>query len=732
MTAAKKCAQCGGDVPLDVLWGLCSKCLYEEASRVPVTDGLFSGSDRRFGDYELGEPLGRGGMGVVYEATQLSLHRSVALKMIVDAEAASPTSRRRFTLEAEAAAKLDHPNIVPIYEVGEQDGQPFLSMKLIAGGNLRKKIANGDLCLTSRGGNTSKADIRERSVAIARFMSTISRAVHHAHQQGVLHRDLKPANILVDREGQPHLTDFGLAKLMDLAGDDGAAGPLTVSGTALGTPAYMAPEQAAGRHVSAASDIYSLGAILYEMLAGEPPFKAATLLETLRLVEEQEPAHPSVKNPRIDKDLDTICLKCLEKNPDARYPTAEALAEDLARWLRQEPIHARRASVGLRVRRWVARNRLGTALIVSLCVGLALAIILLQLALAGQREREERLANVRMRFSRSVEEMWSDTERQSVLISSTDLADLANLSSRVADALTMRLTFGLSINQEPLGQAEQYAPFLRSLELQMEKVLQRPLMIDLRLYKAESNAIRDAGRGQLDFQRMGALQYVLSRQTVPGLQPIVRERSIKEAVIFARTDSGVSNLAQVAGKRIAFGQTNSATSFWAKFHFVRAGIRATNFQACSHAQKGLRKSGDPALPEDRDAETESHKQALQNVLLNYADIGQAPRRHFQLARYKRGGLVPLHIYRVTSDVYVARPGIDPDVLNALRASLVSLTNTESKNFLAKLSQNVLIEGFDAVSDSDFDDIRSAQQNEVAEFDRGARYEEYLAKPALSR
>jgi tRNA A-37 threonylcarbamoyl transferase component Bud32 len=704
--------------------------LYDEATKLPVSEGVLSKRNRRFGDYELGEPLGRGGMGVVYHAMQVSLRRSVALKMILDSEAAAPTARRRFTLEAEAAAKLDHPNIVPIYEVGEHDGQPFLSMKFIAGENLRKKIADGDLCLTPKGSGTSKADIRDRAIAIARVMAAISRAVHHAHQHGVLHRDLKPANILVDRESQPHLTDFGLAKMLDSEAEEEPRAPLTLSGTALGTPSYMSPEQAAGRRLTAASDIYSLGAILYEMLAGEPPFQAGTLLETLRLVAEEEPKHPSVKNPRIDKDLDTICFKCLEKNPVARYPTAEALAEDLERWLRQEPIRARRAGLGLRVRRWVARNRVGTALIVSLCTGLAIALALLQLTMAHQKKLDLHRANALARFSRGVEEMWKDSERPWVPISSTDLAEIANLPPRTSDALTLRITFGLSINQEPFGQAMQYAPLLSVLEQRLEKSLQRPVQIDLRLYKSQTNALRDAARGQLDLQRMGAFNYVLLKQTHPGLEPVVRERGQREAVIFASAVSGVTNLAQVAGRRVAFGQTNSATSFWAKFHLARAGIRATNLQSYSLLENGnRRRDGDPARPEDQDPEIQSQKRVIQEVALGHADIGEAPRRQFELARYKRHGLVPLLVYSVTPDVYVARPGLEPEVLRALQESLGSIQGQEAKTLLAKLTHSVVIEGFDTIGDQDFDDIRSAQRREVAEFERGTQNETPKTQPA---
>ncbi len=734
--ARKICTQCGAEVSLTALWGLCAKCLYDGASKLSEAEEVFGARSRRFGDYELGEALGRGGMGVVYAAVQVSLRRPVALKMILGSEASSPIALQRFSLEAEAVAKLDHPNIVPIYEVGELEGQPFLSMKLIAGKNLRAKIAEGDLCLTPRGAGTSKTDLRERALVIARVMAAISRAVHHAHQHGVLHRDLKPANILMDLEGQPHLTDFGLAKMLDPEADGTPRARLTLSGTAIGTPSYMSPEQAAGRRLTAASDTYSLGAILYEMLAGEPPFQAGTLLETLRLVAEQEPKHPNLKNPRIDKDLDTICIKCLEKNSATRYPTAEALAEDLERWLRQEPIHARPASAGLRVRRWVARNRLGTALIVSLCTGLAVALVLLQQSLARQKKLDLHRANSVQRFSREVEEMWKDRARQFVLIHSSDLAELADLPPRQADALTTRLTLGISINSEPIGQAMQFAPFLAALEQRMEKALQCPVLIDLRLAKSEANSVRDASEGGLDVQRMGAFLYVLSKQTTPGLEPVVRERSRREAVIFASNNSGVTSLVQVAGQRVALGQTNSTISFWARVHLLRAGVRASDLRSLTHLSSVPQaRDEDPSRPkgsEDRDSEIRAHKRVIEEVSQGRADVGAAPRRNFEINRYRRGGLVELCSYPVTSDVYVARPDLDPEVVRALRESLVSFQNEEEAKLLLQLNDNVVIKGFEPVTDDSFNDLRSAMANEVAEFARGARNEKTAPTRAKAR
>lgn len=272
------------------------------------------------GDYELQEEIGRGGMGVVFRARQISLDREVAVKMILRGRLASEIDHSRFLSEASSTARLQHPNIVPVYEVGDIEGRPFFSMKFIDGETLGDKLADGPL--------------PEREAA--ELLVSISRAVGFAHQQGVMHRDLKPSNILIDSSGNPMVSDFGLAKRF------GVENELTRSGVVVGTPSYMSPEQASGRRdsVGPASDIYSLGCILYHALTGRPPLVAESVMELVLLVLEQDPTPPRALRPRLDRDLEMIVIRCLQKPPDLRYDTADKLADDLEAFLRDERVEA--------------------------------------------------------------------------------------------------------------------------------------------------------------------------------------------------------------------------------------------------------------------------------------------------------------------------------------------------------------------------------------------------------
>jgi tRNA A-37 threonylcarbamoyl transferase component Bud32 len=348
MTAARVCPQCGQPLSSDAPQGLCPECLLKAA--LPGQSALESSATglyespapeagvrlRYFGDFELLEEIARGGMGVVWKARQTSLNRDVALKMIRAGALASPEEVQRFLREAEAAANLQHPNIVAIHEVGQHDGQHYFTMDYVAGRDLGALVEDGPLSPNQAAG----------------YVKIIAEAIHFAHQRGILHRDLKPQNVLIDAADQPRITDFGLAKIMK----DGSR--LTQSGAIMGSPSYMPPEQAAGRHgdLGPASDVYALGAMLYELLTGRPPFRGATVLDTLLEVIEAEPVGPRRLKADIPPNLETICLKCLEKAPSARYPTARALSEELDRYLKGEPIHARPASAVRKAVSWARRH----------------------------------------------------------------------------------------------------------------------------------------------------------------------------------------------------------------------------------------------------------------------------------------------------------------------------------------------------------------------------------------
>src|SRR5256885_6534938 len=366
------CRNCGAKIFSDAPEGLCTGCVLEAAlgmavaggddlghaaSSMPATtpDDVAPASQKtvraaellgELGDYELLEEVGRGGQGVVFRARQKSLNRTVALKVISLGQWASKAHLKRFRLEAEAAAHLEHPGIVPIHEVGERDGQCYFSMKFVEGGQLDEVVRRAPM------------SIRQGAELIAK----VARTVHYAHEHGILHRDLKPGNILLDAKGEPQLTDFGLARLVE------SESSVTHTLEVLGTPSYMAPEQAVGNNaaISSVTDVYGLGAVLYHLLTGQPPFAGGTTYETIKLLLDTEPRQPRQLNPKIDRDLSTICLKCLEKDPKRRYSSALALAEDLERWLKHEPIQARHTGVFARGKKWLQRNPTSALLAASL------------------------------------------------------------------------------------------------------------------------------------------------------------------------------------------------------------------------------------------------------------------------------------------------------------------------------------------------------------------------------
>ena len=391
--------------------------------------GPGSGIDARsFGEYELLQMIAEGGMGVVYKARHRKLQHLVALKVLLAGRFARPSDLQRFRNEAETIAALDHPNIVPVYEVGERDGRLYLSLRLLEGGTLSDHL--------SRYGGDPRA--------AAALVVTVARAVHHAHQRGVLHRDLKPSNILLDADSQPHVADFGLARRLE--GDSG----LTETGAILGTPSYMAPEQtvAGPRAVTTAADVYGLGGILYALLTGSPPFQGADAFDTMMQVRERTPESPSRRNPRVDRDLATICLKCLEKEPARRYASAQDLADDLGRFLRHEPTWARPAGRARRLTKWVRRRPALATLVaasglfvVTLLAGVLVHNIQLREAVQKASDNEEAARRQQQLAADHYRQARDTINRMLGRLEGRGLADVPRLKELSQDQLEDALTF---------------------------------------------------------------------------------------------------------------------------------------------------------------------------------------------------------------------------------------------------------------------------------------------------
>ena len=367
------CPECGLALPAGEDAG-CPGCslrlaLSDDSGSARPTPSLPGLKSRFFGDYEILAEIARGGMGVVYRARQLGLNRIVALKMVQSQHLLSDEARLRFQVEIEAVAQLHHPHIVALYESGEHDGAHYFTMRLVEGGDLASQLKG-------------TRPVRE----LVQLLVKVCRAVHYAHQRGILHRDLKPSNILVDEQGEPHVADFGLAKSLDH--DTG----FTFASSVLGSPNYMAPEQASGkvRQLSTSVDVYGLGAILYHVLAGVPPFQSKTPIDTLRQVIDRDPVPPRTLNPSVDDDIQTIALKCLRKEPGERYGTTEELAQDLERWLAARPILARPLGLWATAGRWARRHPAVATLAVALAIAVAAIVVGTSLAAMRIRHAEQR------------------------------------------------------------------------------------------------------------------------------------------------------------------------------------------------------------------------------------------------------------------------------------------------------------------------------------------------------
>ncbi len=662
----RTCRNCGVVVGKDAPFGHCPRCLLELGfvnALAPEPQRKSPAGRLQFGDYELIEQIGRGGMGVVYKARQISLNRTVALKMVLDSHLASPVVLRRFLIEAEAAAKLEHPNIVPIHDISEIEGQHFFSMRLIEGESLERKIALGDYEVPKRG--KSRFGSRDKTQEkIAGLIATIARAVDYAHERGVLHRDLKPSNILIDKESKPHLTDFGLAKIADktLA--------LTPATTVLGTPGYMAPEQAMGEASQAAGDIYSLGAIFYELLTGKPPFDGPTAMEILRRTKEEEAVNPRRKNGAIDDDLVTICLKCLEKDPAQRYVSANALAEDLERWFRHETIRARRTSIVRRTSRWVQRNPVGSALIATLCVSLVGALVLLdKLSQANEfasRGQNAALMDVRM------DQFWG-SDQQAERVPSEKLALITGRRVRATgSAMSTRYTMAFLVEADPSVRVQKFAPIIGKIEEELGRRLGEPVRLDLCIYKRNQEAVNDLVHGKLDFLRIGGVSYLEAKALSPGIMPIATQAPAKRAIIFARANAGINSVVDLKTRSFAFGESYATISFWAKYYLATNGITAAQLDhyelldAVALFEEGVR-SG--SINSSSLVRLNSHVEVVKAVLDGRFDAGVASESNLREALFYRR-VTPLMEFQSTSLFWLARSGLKERLVKEMQRAFL--------------------------------------------------------------
>ncbi len=437
---------------------------------------------RYFGDYEITRELARGGMGVVFLARQVSLNRKVALKMILAGQLADDIDVKRFYTEAEAAANLDHPGIVPIHEVGQHDGQHYFSMGFVEGQSLAQLLATGPL------------PPRDAAALLAK----VADAIEYAHSRGVIHRDLKPGNILLGPNGNPRVTDFGLAK--KVAGDSG----LTASGQIMGTPSFMPPEQAGGNRgdVGPAADVYSLGATLYAMVTGRPPFQAATAMDTVIQVVGNEPVAPRRLNAGIPRDLETIVLKCLEKEPAKRYESAAALAGDLRRFLSGEPILARPVGPAERAWRWSKRNRLVASLLTIVAILTAAGTTTITvLWLRAESSRREALAATERTKQALKDEMAASARAEAS--AATARRAVNDYLDKITDSPQLHRPGLIGLRRDLLTQAlTYYENFLRdsatdpSLHAEAAAAQNRAAMIQTEL--GDTNRAIETGRRAVD------------------------------------------------------------------------------------------------------------------------------------------------------------------------------------------------------------------------------------------
>jgi serine/threonine protein kinase/ABC-type phosphate/phosphonate transport system substrate-binding protein len=582
MSKQRQCGQCGLPIPTDSEGGFCPKCLLGMGIEGTDEDGGESGTGGntwenrdgrgrssegrqraseegnvfvfhpgvRIGDYELLTKIGEGAMGVVCKARQVSLNRLVAVKMLRPEALGSPELVDRFLREAAAMGRMEHPNIVKIYEAGDFEGPPIICMQLIEGTRLDKHIAEAGLACPAGWPAEERRAERRQAVAV-RMMAKLAGAVHYAHERGVLHRDIKPSNILIDAAGEPYLSDFGVAKLL---------GPLhvriTQSKAVVGTLKYMSPEQASGESelLTVAADVYSLGVVFYEMLTGQPPIQGENVVQIINRVLTQEPKNPTKVQPGVDPELATIAMKCLEKHPRRRYASAGAMAEDLERWLHRQRIRVPQTGVWDLVRKRIERNPALALAEASVFVLLIAVIGMLGKIVSGQRVEERRLQANAERLQKRIGELGTNQARFGIF-TSEDRRTLLRKEPLAFRSDQLPLAFAVHTHESPVKMVPAFSPILERLEVELD----RP--IELRVYKDFQDVIGAMTNGEVQVARLGPVSYVLARAAQPKLvllaQQVHRGTNRMYGLLFTRVGSGIRSVADLRGQKVAFGDEES-------------------------------------------------------------------------------------------------------------------------------------------------------------------------------
>ena len=660
-TQSTECVVCGCSLGCNAVTSHCTRCLLGLGLNHEPPEVSFL--PRIFASYELVEQLGRGGMGVVYRARQITTERIVALKMLLHSQQDSPVAVLRFRIEGEAAARLSHPNIVRILEVGEHEGQCFISMPLIHGASLQERIERGEF--RDAGADRSFAAARQWQMKLVELLLSVTRAVEYAHSRGVLHRDLKPANILIDESGIPYLTDFGLAKLTD--------SDLRPSETnaSLGTPVYMSPEQTRGEPLNVTTDVYGLGVILYELLAGQLPFRAQTSFELAREISLREPLAPRRLNPAIDRDLQTICLKCLDKDPLRRYASAGRLAEDLERWRNGERVLARSAGQLRRGVRWTRNNPMATALIGSL-----FAVLVASLA-AGHYSVRSKKAEEESEKERKLSEFAKDVIWQTTGIHTfwtrpddpgrTITSEVLHYAARISrtdplGSVMERYRIGMVVEEKDAqaGLAS-YAHLLHYLEGRMSNP-SKTTWIDIRAYKKKKSAIDALGRGDIDMLKIGGASFVVAASKYPGIKPVVAQLPAKTGAIFVRRESGIDTLAKLHGRRIALGDINSTVSMWAIHRFAQLGVVPT-----------YTRNSEPDGTIDQQGSKNTNKEPMNSVLSGDCEAGVINEKILKDASHTE--LMVVDKYASSPVLWLARSELRAELVEAIGNALTELRDT---------------------------------------------------------